>query len=60
MKLPENENCFEVDVSLDFLEDETPVIVFCSREFEFGFDKQQAEQAVVALQHFIATGELPE
>ncbi|EDD9119379.1 hypothetical protein BXS46_20570 [Salmonella enterica subsp. enterica serovar Infantis] len=60
MKIEENENCFEVEVSVELLEDDTPVIMFTSEKSEFGFDVAQAKTAVIALQHFIETGELPE
>lgn len=60
MKLSETENCYEVDVYVDELEDDTRVILFKLQDQEVGFDAEQAAQVIQVLQHFIATGELPE
>lgn len=60
MIIPENENCYEVVITVEALEDDTPVLLFSSRKYEFGFDKEQAALAIVALQQFIKTGGLPE
>lgn len=60
MKLSETENCYEVDVYVDELEDDTRVILFKLQDQEVGFDAEQAKQVIQVLQHFIATGELPE
>ena len=60
MKLSETKNCYEVDVYLDELEDDTRVILFKLQDQEVGFDAEQAALVIQVLQHFIATGELPE
>ena len=62
MQLRETENCYRVFVGADRLEDDTPVLCLGYDETEdvIGFDKEQAQQLLPILEHFIKTGELPD
>lgn len=62
MQLKETENCYKVFVTADRLEDDTPVLSLGYDETEdaIGFDKEQAQQLLPILKHFIKTGELPD
>lgn len=62
MQLDETENCYRVFVVADELEDGTPVLTLGYDETEdaIGFDKEQVQQLLPILEHFIKTGELPD
>ena len=62
MQLEETENCYKVFVGAYGLEDDTPVLClgYDENEDAIGFDKEQAQQLLPILEHFIKTGELPD
>lgn len=63
MQLKKTENCYKVFVGVYGLDDDnTPVLCLGYDETEdaIGFDKEQAQQLLPILEHFIKTGELPD